>query len=754
MKRIKLKSVLKYAAYFLLLLLLSSTETSFGARPFALGLFVALVYARQNILVLTPLYIAAAVIAEPQWMTLLASVIPPAVFVTAYFVHCKTGRAMNVRFMNLYALLAGVPSAFLAANGRPLFSVILGIIIAQIFVYTTTIIVYAIIIRGLKYRFVIDELVSGAVFLAVCALSLSKLVPFGISVYAAVLCFLLLLSAYNFQSVVPLVTGAVFGLGASFAVGSVEALGVAVCLSLAVVAFKNTHIALSAASLVVTDIVLGFYFEVYDGYGWHNIVAVAVPALIFVALPARFKRFAGSASAVGERQASRTIVNRERQDISGRLFSIATIFEDMQKILEGDLSTVPDTRESRQRLAKDIALGYCAKCPDCDACFTSLGDDTSGILVEILEAAEAKGKASIIDMPPFMTSRCRRINGLITAINERISGYKNYMRLTKSLDTGKLMLAAQMGGMAEILENLGNDIKQCVSFDVAREKQIIDELTYRSVMCREAIVYGDDNDISVSVVVRAEDADKTVLPKAISRAMRIPMITEGAPDVHAGYASLRLIPAPKFDIVYGESMRRREGENRCGDTVSVQKIGEKKAVLAVCDGMGSGEAAEQYSEKAIQLIENFYRAGFANEVVLALVNKLLVMKNDESFSALTICVIDLAVGACDIIKLGAPYNAVIRRDNVEITEGHALPIGIVEGVKPSISRRLLTNGDSVVLLSDGVTDVLTEAELSAFLMEKRSGNPKALAEEIIAYAAEKGATDDATALVARVFGKI
>lgn len=198
MKKIKLKTVIKYSLYFALLALFCNATTPHGLKPFGLGLFVALVYARQNILILAPMYMAAAVLSEPSWLTLAAAAIPPVILTTAYYVHYKTGKSLNMFFMNLYALLAQVPCAFFAADGRQLFSVLLGVVITQIFVYVAIIIVYALVIRGLRYRFTIDELVSGAVFIAVAALGLYNISFVEINLYFVFFAFFLMLSAYNF----------------------------------------------------------------------------------------------------------------------------------------------------------------------------------------------------------------------------------------------------------------------------------------------------------------------------------------------------------------------------------------------------------------------------------------------------------------------------------------------------------------------------------------------------------------------------
>jgi serine phosphatase RsbU (regulator of sigma subunit) len=69
--------------------------------------------------------------------------------------------------------------------------------------------------------------------------------------------------------------------------------------------------------------------------------------------------------------------------------------------------------------------------------------------------------------------------------------------------------------------------------------------------------------------------------------------------------------------------------------------------------MGHGGAAGILGENAIGLVENFYRAGFTDDALLYLVNRVLCGVNDGAFATLDMCVVDLKKGAAGFIKMGA-----------------------------------------------------------------------------------------------------
>lgn len=752
MKKVKNNTVLKYAVYFVLLVLLTRAETAHGFMPFGLGFFAALVFARQNLIVLAPMFIAASLIADFSVTSAIFAAVPAFVLMLAYWIHHKLDKPISLTFANLYVALSQVPRIVYQSFHNQLFDIFLSAAITQIFAYCAIVAMYAVLVRGLRFRLTVDEAASGAVVAAALFLGLYQCSFWDFNLYFPFLAVTLLLCSYLFAPSVPLAVAAIAGFGASLSAGNLQLAAAAVIWACVIVLFKNTSVLVSALSVIVADLALGFYFEVYSGYGYLNVAAVAVGVAVYLIIPRSFKRaLYGHFGDIKEGNAGKTIVNRNKLDVSNRLFSIATVFEDMQDLLSERVGGEPPESETRAQIAKNVAVNFCAVCPDCDRCFSSLGGDTSQIVSDILETAQGKGKATIIDMPPFITSRCRRVNGLITAINENIESHRNYRKLTKSLDQGKLMLAKQMGGMAEILDNLGHDIKRCVSFDTTREKLIIDELIYHNIVCREAAVYGADGDLSVALIVRASDAEKQILPKIVSKVIKARLIRDGAPDYMGDSASVHLIVAPRYDIVYGEAFRCRAGESVCGDCRSIQKIGEKKVVLAVCDGMGSGESAEKQAVDSIAMVENFYRAGFNNEVALELVNRLLSLKNDENFSALDMCVLDLNSGGADFVKLGVPASYIKRKERVEIIEGHSLPMGILEEVSPSTERKILFSGDMVLIMSDGVADALLQAEIFELLENHKSGNPQQLADAIIDAAASRGVSDDMTVLAVKIY---
>ena len=178
-------------------------------------------------------------------------------------------------------------------------------------------------------------------------------------------------------------------------------------------------------------------------------------------------------------------------------------------------------------------------------------------------------------------------------------------------------------------------------------------------------------------------------------------------------------------------------------------------MFSLCDGMGSGKDAENTSEIAIGLIENFYKAGFDSDLVLSSVNKLLSLQREEKFSALDVCVLDLKNGFADFVKMASPISLIMSNENVSRIESGALPLGIVDKVNPTTKKVVVSSGDNIVFVTDGVSDSFaTDEAFEDFVKSCYAKNPQMIADKILEQALANNdgcARDDMTVMVVKVF---
>lgn len=124
--------------------------------------------------------------------------------------------------------------------------------------------------------------------------------------------------------------------------------------------------------------------------------------------------------------------------------------------------------------------------------------------------------------------------------------------------------------------------------------------------------------------------------------------------------------------------------------------------------------------------------------------------------------LDAVGGQAEFVNVGDSRCYLFRRNKIEcltrdenlVDEGFKRllrAVGIDSDLDVAAENLLLEDGDVLLLCSDGVSDVVTDAELLNFA--RRAALPATslarLAEELVAYALARGSTDDRTAVWVR-----
>ena len=75
--------------------------------------------------------------------------------------------------------------------------------------------------------------------------------------------------------------------------------------------------------------------------------------------------------------------------------------------------------------------------------FSALGGDTSSMVEGMCNAVLTRGKATILDVPTFITSRCVKTHNLLSVINNAGEQYKQKIASSEDLVSCKKMMAGQ-----------------------------------------------------------------------------------------------------------------------------------------------------------------------------------------------------------------------------------------------------------------------------------------------------------------------
>jgi stage II sporulation protein E len=349
------------------------------------------------------------------------------------------------------------------------------------------------------------------------------------------------------------------------------------------------------------------------------------------------------------------------------------------------------------------------------------------------------------------------VNTLLGAINKSVVVNRNKEQIIVGLDSGKILMANLLSGVSTLCARFADDVCRTVIFDNERAEFVKEELLYKNIVCEDCLITKTGKaEFVVSVLVPRADAGNKIIERVVSNVCGHKMINDEVADADtSGYAVVSVRSAPRYSLLFGVATASKDFNKSNGDTFSFLRITNNKTIMAICDGMGAGERASRASTLALSLVENFYKAGFPDEIIMHSVNQLLTFTGQDIFSALDICVFDLSNGDIDFIKVGAPDGFIKREREVEVVESGALPLGILDEIEPKITRAVLLAGDIVVLCSDGILDAFggNRAVLAGFINNADTKNPQEIADKILAETvsrSQKSVADDCTITVARL----
>ena len=749
---------LQFVIFLGLFFVLFNASINYVIFPFAFGMFFALAWANQKVWLLVPAYIVAGAIYQPTMEFAICMLVCIFCLIVPYFIHILCKKNMRKWEFAVFAILSQTANVVfdIISGFSPILSCV-SILLGVLFMYACINVFEAIIIRGFTNKLTILEIISLFTIIAAICSGLVMLNIENFSFLKLFMSFVLLVFAFCSTPLLTLLVASIGGIGSLIATNNPIYVAPFIIWALVILLFKKRFRIFMVVSLVCIELVIGYYFNLYPTFGYIEILPVAISCLVFLCLPKQVcNEIAVIFNLSKDRLAMKNVVNRNREILHRRLGNLSEIFNEMNIIYRNMLKQGMTLDEVKSLLEQEITDKICSFCPERNHCHRTFAESTKQVFDELITISYEKGKATLLDIPSYLTSRCKQTNAILGSINTLTGQYKKYMSMVHDVDTSKLIIAEQLLGISKIMGGLSQEVESSVSFDTTRENKILDELTYYNIICIDVVVFEKDVWTQMaSVVVRNGDSEKPRIVDVVSKVCGSKMaVFESYPCSRPGYTVVNLKTAPKYDCLFGVSQKTKNGSKMSGDTYSIVKLDGDKILFAISDGMGSGEKAGQTSELSISLVENFYKAGFDNDLILSTVNKLLALHKEEIFSALDIAIVDEKNGLVDFIKMASPKSYILNEDQCQTIEAGALPMGIVEETKPLIKKQVISAKDFVILISDGISDCFeNDEELKECIKSIKTKNPQEFADELLerALACNNGyAVDDMTVIVIKI----
>lgn len=754
--RINVKSALMYIAFAAACIFLNGSATGV---PMSLGLYFSLLICGGNLIASPLIYIASSAV-HFSLTAFLCSLAEGAFLLAITAIYRRTGK--KIRFeAAVYAAMALVPFVTLSDwdAGGALYFIESGyavraiaaavVLILFLFSYKS---VYACIFRLGRCRLKEDELFCLAALFTGIGIGAINLA--GQFAYCAFAAFGITFSVRFFKGPSAVLCALVLSLPPAATLLDITPVTAYIVISSAGLLFLRAGRAAPCAAACAAFCALGYFDGWYDHGLTLALVRAATIALCctIAAIPSEKRITLLMDTLTVKKVLTDAAINRERERAGEKLFRISEVFREVECAFKG-MDEAADEAGAKKRVAAELKERLCSGCERRQKCEKSV---VYTGFHKLVEAGAVKGKVNLIDLPPAVTQNCTKPADVIHELNLLLAEYRRFMTEAENARAGRLMLADQAKGISAVLKN--NAVELCREKRGAgeEERNIVKTLASCGIACPELYTNGDEREEICAVIVGF--ADLNAMLAALWRATGERFQLRNKINYGGEKACYIFCRPPRYDAVFGVASIKKSGEKASGDTHSVIRINEHRFLMALSDGMGSGEYARKVSRTAISLIEAFYRAEMPEGTVLETINKLLTFSRDERFACIDICSVDLNTGGAEFVKIGSPAAIILRGGKVKVLESESLPLGILDGLRPTVAKEKLCDGDMLIFMSDGITSAFDSTpELVEFLQPLKPLNPQNLADSLLAGALKRTggkAEDDMTVLCTRIFATV
>lgn len=470
-----------------------------------------------------------------------------------------------------------------------------------------------------------------------------------------------------------------------------------------------------------------FYLSGVEGVTAASVMLIMVYA-VFIPLRSKLTVYRHSVSSAEKRAHDR------------RLARYAAAFSSLSSLFY----TVSDTTREEsitalnERIVKTVD-SFCCRCDGCEL-------DKSEISNFFTSEYRRNGVTAYSRIPIHISSRCPNACAMARAVN-------NLPNLReKEGEKGLKQMADEYSAFSSILIDAAKKQEDNHKTDGPLGEQIRMALSEIGVDCdgvrvngarlRTITAYG----VNPSKISRSPNEIASAVADVVRTCVSEPELV-----LHDDYTLMRFKTAPAFRVECAKISEAKDGEQVCGDTVSVFENEERYFYCLVSDGMGSGRDAALTSRLSAIMLEKLLAVGAEKESALRLLNKALVEKEEEVFATVDLIEIDRVLSTATLIKAGAAPTVLLRGGKSTLIESRTPPAGIMKKVIADKKTFRIEKGDMIVMLSDGILQTGSDCTLFSENGIPPMPSARALAGKIMREARKNAETaDDMSVCVLRI----
>ena len=353
------------------------------------------------------------------------------------------------------------------------------------------------------------------------------------------------------------------------------------------------------------------------------------------------------------------------------------------------------------------------------------------------------------------------ISQMIRVINMSYKISKSNFVWQKKFEENKKNIETQLKGVSKALSNMADNIEKNIKNEeqfTNEKRQIVELLRQKEINIQEISIQKEERVLIEIYMEKSNNTDIECIEEILTEVLNEKIVFNEEASIGT---RLNFFSDDKFVMAIGNSEVTKNNSNISGDSILNIRLKDGKYLVAISDGMGSGNEARQSSNKALKMLENLLVSGFDKKTSIELINSSLINNNEEIFATLDIAIVDLYKGNIEFIKSGACPTYIKNNKKVQVIKANSLPAGIINDTNLQSFDRDIASGDIMIMCSDGVLDSNIEYKnkelwVKYLLEDLDTNNTKKIADLILNEAIDNTygvAKDDMSVVVCKFLNK-
>lgn len=412
----------------------------------------------------------------------------------------------------------------------------------------------------------------------------------------------------------------------------------------------------------------------------------------------------------------------------------------------GERMKTPILRDSKDIC--DAAFdATCASCSFRGICFEQKLSDTTASINALSASLHRNGKISRRDVSEPILSICGRIDDIIDEINHNYSLHERQLLLCDKTE----IFATDYKAMHDLLSSSLKLDSREFSADEELSKKVASALKENEAPVLSSVVFGSRRlrVILTSSSAEALKASKnqilSILEKTLERSLVIEKLDTS--DRHKAAMTLTERKSLAAEVAIKSSSSIFEKEF-CGDSsISFESV-DGLLYSLISDGMGSGRDAALTSSICVMFMQKMLTSGARCTSALKMLNAFLRNKGSgsvhECSATLDVMELDLVSRKASFYKSGAAPSFIMREGRLYKLASRTLPLGIIKELDAKRLSFDISEGDLIVMVSDGVTSGREECPWLSVLLKENANTESTdrLCDLILKKAREENTDDD------------